>query len=228
MSTTSTRSSRWQTSISMSNAPSGSTETYSGYGTFALAETVDDQYKFLSSYTDQDVNTDVKHDQPVTVGLTLRYVLSERWSIASGLNYSILSSQLHSAANNYYYDDFQKLHYLGIPLNLEYTYWRNNKISSYISAGGQMEKNIAGRLTSNYYLDNQLESTTYEKITGKHLQWSLNSAIGIEYQISDMFRLYAEPGVSYYFKNRGELETIYKDRPFSFNLRIGLRFTFND
>ncbi len=220
--------SKWQTSLSLSNAPSGSSETYSGYGTFAQAETVEEQYHFLSNYTREQVYTNVKHHQPITFGLTLRYNFNERWSVSSGLTYSLLSSELYSGNGNYYYDDRQTLHYIGIPVNIAYTFWQNDKISTYISTGGLVEKNVAGRLTSNYYLDNQLEISTKEKIRSKELQWSVNAAMGLGYQISNNIGLYAEPGISYYFRNSSELETIYRDNPLHFNLRLGLRFTFND
>lgn len=220
--------SKWQTNLSMSNLPSGSSETYSGYGTFAQAETVEEQYHFLSNYTREQVYTNVKHHQPITFGLTLRYNLNERWSMSSGLTYSLLSSELYSGNGNYYYDDRQTLHYIGIPVNIAYTFWQNDKISTYISTGGLVEKNVAGRLTSNYYLDNQLEISTKEKIRSKELQWSVNAAMGLGYQISNNIGLYAEPGISYYFKNSSELETLYKENPLHFNLRLGLRFTFND
>lgn len=220
--------SKWQTNLSVSNVPSGSAETYSGYGTFALTETVEEQYGFLSNYTREQVYTDVKHHQPITFGITLRYNFNERWSVASGLTYTQLSSELRSGSGNYYYDDRQTLHYIGIPLNIAYTFWQNQKIATYLSSGGLVEKNVAGRLTSNYYLDNQLEISTREKISSKELQWSVNTAIGLEYQLSNTIGLYAEPGIAWYFKNSSELETIYKDDPFHFNLRLGLRFTWGD
>ena len=140
----------------------------------------------------------------------------------------MLSSKLRSQGENYYYDDNQKLHYIGVPLNIAYNFWQNNNFLGYFTAGAHMQKNVCGRLVSNYYIDNQLESTTSERITEKELQWSVNSAVGIEYRVSDYLGLYAEPGIDYYFKNSSELKTIYKDRPFSFNLRVGIRFTFND
>lgn len=222
------KKSRWQTNVSISNAPLGSTETYAGYGTFALEEVVGQQYAFNSQYTREEAYTDVNHQQPITFGLTLKYNLSDRWSMASGLTYSLLSSQLRSESKNYFYDDTQTLHYLGVPLNVAYSFWQNNKISTYFSVGGLVEKNITGNLKSNYYIDNELEVSTNKRVTSRELQWSVNSALGIEYQISDKIGLYAEPGVVYYFNNYSELETIYKDRPTNFNLRLGLRFTFMD
>ncbi|MCK9501768.1 MAG: PorT family protein [Lascolabacillus sp.] len=220
--------SRWQTNVSISNTSSGSSETFPGYGTFALKETVNQQYAFLSEYSREGAYTDIKHEQPITLGLTLRYNINDKWNITSGITYSLLSSKLRSQGENYYYDDNQKLHYIGVPLNIAYNFWQNNNFLGYFTAGAHMQKNVCGRLVSNYYIDNQLESTISERITEKELQWSVNSAVGIEYRVSDYLGLYAEPGIDYYFKNSSELKTIYKDRPFSFNLRVGIRFTFND
>lgn len=221
--------SKWQTNLSVSNLPSGTSESYSGYGTFAVAEAVDNQYHFMSNYSREQAYTEVKHHQPVTFGLTVRYNLNSRWSLSSGLTYSLLNSELYSSGvGNYYYDDHQTLHYIGIPLNLGYTFWQKNRLSSYLTTGALVEKNIAGKLTSKYYLDNQLEVTTTEKVRAKELQWSVNAAMGLGYQLSNTIGLYAEPGISYYFNNGSQLETIYKEDPLHFNLRLGLRFTFNN
>jgi hypothetical protein len=222
------KQSKWQTNLSMSNVSSSSSETHTGFGTFAQHETVEDQYAFMSQYTRAEAYTEIDHNLPIMVGLTFRYNINQRWGVSSGLTYSLLTSKLRSESVNYFYDDRQTLHYLGVPLNIDYKLWQNNNFSTYISAGGLVEKNIAGKLSSNYYIDNKLQSSTDEKITSKQLQWSINSAVGLEYRISDNFGIYAEPGVAYYFKNNSEIETIYKERPFNFNLKLGLRINFND
>lgn len=220
--------SKWQTSLSVSNFPTGVSETYTGYGTFALTETVENQYHFVSDLSREKAYTDVRHHQPLKFGLTFRYNINQKWSLISGLTYSKLSSELRSGSGNYFYDDRQTLHYVGIPLQVAYTFWQNRMISTYLSMGGLVEKNVAGSLSSNYYIDNQLEANTREKITTDHLQWSLHSALGLSYQITNNIGLYAEPGISYYFRNGNEFETIYTDNPFNFNLQIGLRFTLGE
>lgn len=221
-------SSRWQTGLSASNFPGGASETYPGYVTLALTETVEEQYHFLANDTRERAYTDVRHHQPLRFGLTFRYNINQRWSLMSGLTYSKLSSELQSGSGNYYYDDKQTLHFIGVPVNLAYTFWQSPQISAYLSTGALVEKNVAGRLTSNYYIDNQLETTTREKISMDQLQWSANAAIGLGYRISNHVGLYAEPGISFYFRNGSQLETIYSDNPFNFNLQVGLRFTLGE
>ncbi len=219
---------KWETGLTASNFAGGASETYSGYGTLALTETVEEQYHFLANDTWEPAYTDVRHHQPIKFGLTFRYNINQRWSLMSGLTYSKLSSELQSGSGNYYYDDKQTLHFIGVPVNLAYTFWQSPNISAYLSTGALVEKNVAGRLNSNYYIDNQLETTTREKISMNQLQWSANAAIGLGYRISNHVGLYAEPGISYYFRNGSQLETIYSDNPFIFNLQVGLRFTLGE
>lgn len=48
----------------------------------------------------------------------------------------------------------------------------------------------------------------------------------MQYNISSMVGIYAEPGLSYYFDNGSNIETIYSEKPLNFNLNIGLRVSF--
>ena len=144
----------------------------------------------------------VHHRQPVRVGLSLRYRLDERWGVESGLLYTHLSSDITTTANNKTTITEQRLNYIGLPLNISYELWKNRNFGLYVSAGGTIEK--------------QLEASPW--------QFSLNGAAGAEYKLSDIFSLYAEPGLGYYFNDGSSTPTIYQDRPLNFNLSFGLRF----
>src|SRR5690606_28465606 len=145
-----------------------------------MKETVEDQYTFLNRYEDKIAGSEIEHNLPITVGITFKYNINQIWCISSGLTYSLLTSKLRSESLNYYYDDRQILHYIGIPINVDYKLWKNNNLSTYISTGGLVERNIAGKLKSDYYIDNKLQLSTNESISSKQLQWSINSAIGVE------------------------------------------------
>ena len=58
------------------------------------------------------------------------------------------------------------------------------------------------------------------------MQCSLNAAAGLQFNILPNLGVYAEPGVGYYFNNGSKVETIYKEKPFNFNLKAGLRLSF--
>ncbi len=228
---------RWQTSLYASNISSGSSNTYNGYRSF-LAEEIssgrEDMAPLLVKYPHEGivvankqstVYTEAKHRQPVTMGASIKYNLDEKWSLTSGLTYTILSSQLRSGSNSHYYTSEQTLHNIGIPLGINYNLWKVRNVSIYVSGGGMVEKNVSGKLITDYVINDKPESTEKDNISIDRLQWSVNTSVGVEYNLFSKIGLYAEPGVIYYFKNGSEVETIYKEKPVNVNLRVGLRFS---
>lgn len=238
------KSAKWETGLYASNIPSKSTKMYDGYGDFVRGEipsdteeenpvlgegSNDDPYdEIILGNEYREVYTDIKHRQPVTMGVSLRYNLDEKWSLTSGLTYTILSSELRSGSDSYYYTSEQILHNVGIPLNINYNLWENKKMSVYLSGGGLVEKNIYGKLKTDYFVDNKFKSNKEDKISVDQLQWSLNTSVGVSYNLSSKIGFYAEPGVSYYLKNGSGVETIYKEKPVNFSLRLGLRISLGE
>ena len=53
----------------------------------------------------------------------------------------------------------------------------------------------------------------------------MTGAIGGAYHFTPSLSVYVEPGVSYYFDNHSNVMNVYKDRPTSFSLNVGLRIT---
>lgn len=233
------RNSNLRTNLYVSNLSPNSNDKFSGYNDLSAYKMTSEHAKVGNEITAtpyemvqlenqyKEIYTNIEHKQPIVVGATVNYNINERWSLRSGLTYSLLSSDLHSGSdNNYYYSD-QTLHYIGIPLNINYNVWSNNKLVLYASAGGMMQKNVSGKLATDYIVNNKIEHSEKKNISVDGLQWSLNTSIGIQYNISDRIGLYFEPGVSYYLENKSPVETIYKERPFNLNLNIGLSFSLN-
>ena len=54
--------------------------------------------------------------------------------------------------------------------------------------------------------------------------WSAGIAPGLQYNFGDLVGIFAEPTLSYYFKNEKAPQTLYKEQPFYFTLNIGVRF----
>ena len=148
--------------------------------------------------TDQQVH----HRQPVRFGLSLRYQFDERWSVESGLTYTRLSSDITTTVDGVATTTELRLNYLGLPLNVSYSLWKSRHFGLYVTAGGMIEKS--------------LDTNPW--------QFSLSGAAGAEYRLTDIFSLYAEPGLGYYFKDGSSTPTIYQDHPLNFNLSLGLRF----
>jgi hypothetical protein len=171
-----------------------------------------------------ETQTSIKHKQPITGGLTVNYSLNRQWSLVTGVTYTLLSSQLRSGSDHYYYTSEQTLHYLGIPLSICYNVWGNKKTSVYFAIGGAIEKSISGKLTTDYFIDDEIKSGKKEKISIDQLQCSLNASAGIQHNISKRICIYSEPGISYYFKNSSKIETIFKQRPVNLSLHFGISY----
>ena len=116
----------------------------------------------------------------------------------------------------------QKLHYIGIPVSLSYNLWQTKHFNLYLIAGGEAEKLVKGQKESIKKEANKTNTYT-ENVHDNNLIFSTNAAAGIEYQAGKHISLFAEPGVSYYFKNGSSIESHYTDKPLNFNLNLGIR-----
>ena len=167
------------------------------------------------------------HHQPIRVGLSLRYAISPRWSLLTGINYSYLQSDFSSYNNRTSTDRKQKLHYIGIPVNLSYTLWQKKKFNLYLIAGAQAEKLVKGQTETTTTQHNQSTTSNTENVHENKPVFSTNTSLGVEYQLGKFIGLFAEPGVSYYFKNGSGIESSYTEKPFNFNFNLGVRVNFN-
>lgn len=166
---------------------------------------------------------DLHHHQPVRVGLTVSYPISQRLAVETGLSYSYLGSEMKDGTDANFTAAKQELHYLGVPVNLKYRALSIDRVHLYLSAGGMGEKCVSGRLTERLVIDNKENQTNTERIHIKQLQWSANAALGVECELTPLVGLYAEPGVSYFFDDGSRVSTIYKEKPWNFNVQVGVR-----
>ena len=160
------------------------------------------------------------HHLPVKLGVSFRYDLDERWNLQSGLTYSYLASDISKDS----YDTKQKLHYIGIPLQLGYKLGESKRFRSYIAAGFQVEKLVSGKAVTRHSKNEEPQGTFIQNISDKRLLFSILASFGVEYALGNNFSLYAEPGIHYYFKNGNGLQTHYNEQPLDLNLTIGFRF----
>ncbi len=174
----------------------------------------------------REVYTKKKHHQPIKLGVSVNYRLSDRWSLGTGLTYSYLSSELTSGTDDSHYTTQQKLQYVGIPLNVSYTFWQHKRWSVYGTTGGMVEKCVKGKSTTDYVVDGKRQSSQDNEVKEKRPQYSVGAAVGVQAKIADRVGFYLEPGVSYHFDNHSDVINIYKDTPLNFSLGLGFRYSF--
>lgn len=165
-----------------------------------------------------------QHDRPVTFGISLSKPLSEKWSLETGLQYSILKSRSMMGSEEYYIGKKQNIHYLGIPLRVSYHLADYKRLSAYSSAGLQLNIPVYGKINSKYIVDNVSAYTNSWHITPP-LQWSTNFSLGLQYKFLPKWTLYVEPTLYWHISNGSSTHTIWTEHPVMFSVPFGIRFT---
>lgn len=173
----------------------------------------------------KSVKTEYKYRLPVRVGLNVAYRLTDRLSVESGVSYTRLSSDMKDGTKDNYSSGSQKLDYIGVPLNVKYRAFGYRRLSVYASAGLLTEKCVSGKTTHEYVISGEKKKHETEDVAAKPWQLSVNAALGAQLDVLRNVGVYIEPGVSYYFDDRSQLSTIYKEKPLNFNLNLGVRYT---
>lgn len=222
--------SRWSVSTGAMGGlgASGTTTAYGDYLVLSCpggADTKDSPMLDMNTVNrDVEQKTEYDHHLPIRIGLSVAYALTDRLSISSGLTYTRLASDIKDASRESKYIGEQRLHYVGIPVNVSYKVVSSRWISLYGTAGVLAEKCVSGTTDEGYVENNTMKYTNTHDISSKPLQMSVNAGVGIQFDFIDNVGIYAEPGLSYYFDDGSALQTIYKEKPLNFNLNVGVRF----
>lgn len=220
------RAKRWGFGMGGGSVSAGTSNSINAY---ALKNTLmtDQELLQLNSpyFNSQSPKTNIHHKTPVSVGLGVSYSLNDRFSLQSGLNYTFLSSEWETGAV-YHGETKQKLHFIGIPLSLSYKIAEWKRIQFYAAAGGMTEINVAGKLNSKIFVEQNEIRHEKKHIRMKEWMWSVNARAGASYPLLRFLSIYAEVGAGYYFDNGSDIETIRSEKPFNVNLQAGFRFGF--
>ena len=157
-----------------------------------------------------------KHHAPVSVGMQIAFGVAPRLSLSTGVVYTRTSSDFYPYAPNNDYNVHQVLHYVGIPVGLNYELWRSGGFHAYVMAGAEAAYNVKN--------DTDEDGTRKQDAKRDRVQFSGKASLGAQYDISPSVGLYIEPGAKYYFDNGSDIENTFKDKKLNFNLQFGLRF----
>lgn len=211
-------------------------EASQGYG---MANTGD----FLTRVTNNGGNTDpaglvrmlssnrasqyeANHKAPVRVGVTLSWSFLPWLSLASGLNWTALSSEFEESTASTRAVIRQDLGYLGVPLRLEAGIrpWKGLRL--YAGAGAMAETCLLAKSVTDSYLMGHWEETIDSKPDAGGLLWSVGASAGAEYRFSPHVGVYFAPGLEYHFDNGSTVRSAYTEKPLHYNVSLGLRFDF--
>ena len=173
------------------------------------------------------LKTDAKHYRPVTFSVLAKWQFTETLGIESGLSWTMLSSRFTTSSATSQIADQQTLQYIGIPLNMTFSFLDTRLFTIYAAMGGMVEKCVDGRVKHSEYVSDKLLLSYVDKVSVTPLQWSVSGGAGIQANFSDNLAFFAEPGLSYHFRNDSQVGTIYREHPLDFRFSFGFRVTFN-
>lgn len=151
---------------------------------------------------------DSQHYLPLKLGGSARVPLTEKLCLTSGLEYSLYASRYVMSASG---DSWQRAHYLGIPLRVDWIITANSWLDVYVGAGAQAD----------FCLGATLDKTAIRK---DNPSLSLLGAGGIQINLTKRLGLYVEPALSWRIPT-GEnvLATYRSEHPLLFSVSTGLR-----
>ena len=174
---------------------------------------------------------EMEHDQPISFGVTVSKTVIDGLYMETGLVYSYLYSRSKNSNTVSQNRQTQSLHYLGIPLNLNYNLFSLRKLNVYASLGGMIEKDVYGKFREegeSQSMDDTMKSELLvnETISQRNPQLSVNAGLGLSYPLYNDLKLYGKIGGAYYFDAKNDFKTIYSDSKIVMDLSIGIRYEF--
>ncbi|MBE6246300.1 MAG: hypothetical protein E7110_02645 [Bacteroidales bacterium] len=164
--------------------------------------------------------SDTRYSLPVNLGVQLQFPLGENVALGVGVNYSLLKSKYECLVDKVRHSVKQKLHYIGIPINVYGLVVDKNNFIFYINGGIAFEKGIRAVYDLKSYTGSQSYSADIDGV-----QFSVNAGLGVEYKFGNVVGLYFEPNLVYY-TNSEVMYSIRTDQPFQVKADVGLRFHF--
>lgn len=170
-----------------------------------------------------EVSEKSRHYMPLTIGLSLNYGLSSRWSVESGIRYTFLRSDFMRESEIEKTEINQRIHYIGIPLKFNYRIFGNNRFSIYGQGGAALDIPVNGTQSIMKWGQGWNKPEFDRTTISVPLQWSIEGGVGLQYHLTPSISIYAEPSFRYYFNPGTDIKTIRQDKPFEFTIPIGIR-----
>ena len=213
----------------LAQAPGTVTKSYGvaynpGMGNAAPMVKSDITTRMLSR--NRETTTESQHRRLPRISLGVSYEFIPRWSVGPGITYSSLRSDYTALSGTTETRTVRHLHYLGVPLNIQYRAWEWKGFSLYLSGGPMLESAVGASVETNSYVSGKLASEQSESISCKDWFWSLNAGAGLQFKIARETALYLQPGLSWHIPGGHHIESSYTARPLSFEMDFGARWTF--
>lgn len=164
---------------------------------------------------------------PFSVGIGARIYFAPRFSVGTGIDYTLLSRNFSGTytqvdggvvTKTLNGDVDHRMQYLGIPVNFYYDILSGGKAKFYVYAGGEAEYCVSNK----YNFTSGSENITLSNPV-KGLQFSAQAGLGVEFKLSKTIGLYLDPSLNYYF-HCDQPKSVRTEKPLTIDFEAGLRF----
>ena len=152
------------------------------------------------------------HHRPISFGLQVGIPVAKDWSVVTGLTYTYLHSEIKDNTGLIFTHTDQKLHFIGVPVQMNYQLYNNRHCNIYLGAGGRADFGVSGK-------------TNHEsKLSHLPVNYSLKAAAGVQVNLFKSLNIYAEPTLQYNIPGSTKYKTYYTEHKTMFDLQLGVRF----
>lgn len=168
-----------------------------------------DTKQFEARQEDIYENASFRHHMPLGAGVGISFALGEKLALESGLNYTLLWSELTPEGGNVRQNQY--IHYLGIPLQLDWIFFDRAGFRLYSGIGARMDICAGARIDG-------------VKVKEDPLQWSASATIGAGYNFNRHVGIYLRPELDFYLSGT-RLNSVRKAGGVNVTLRAGLQIS---
>ena len=168
-----------------------------------------DTKQFEARQEDIYENASFRHYMPLGAGVGISFALGEKLALESGLNYTLLWSELTPEGGNVRQNQY--IHYLGIPLQLDWIFFDRAGFRLYSGIGARMDICAGARIDG-------------VKVKEDPLQWSASATVGAGYNFNRHVGIYLRPELDFYLSGT-RLNSVRKAGGVNVTLRAGLQIS---
>ena len=168
-----------------------------------------DTKQFEARQEDIYENASFRHHMPLGAGVGISFALGKKLALESGLNYTLLWSELTPEGGNVKQNQY--IHYLGIPLQLDWIFFDRAGFRLYSGIGARMDICAGARIDG-------------VKVKEDPLQWSASATVGAGYNFNRHVGIYLRPELDFYLSGT-RLNSVRKAGGVNVTLRAGLQIS---
>ncbi len=200
------------------NPPSGSTDDHQGSGISSSVPGDDDPGYYPSNPQPgdpisqeepvKDLLEQSTHCFPIKAGLSSRLPLTDKLFLTAGLEYSFYRSKYNMSYSG---EKWQRVHYLGIPVRLDWVFASHSLFDVYLGGG----------MRGDFCLNASLAGKDIKK---DRPGLSLVGVGGVQMNATKRLGLYVEPELSWMIPNENNTLVTYRsEHPLMFSVSAGIR-----